>query len=372
MVLAAGLRAYHLHSLPLEQDELYTVHDAASLGAHAAGQGIVARPLYYLLQYVLLHILPVTPLALRLLPALFGLYGVYLTWVLGRRVFGDVAGLGAAWFVALAAWHVYVSQFARYYSLLYVLAALVLIWLPRAMDSGRRRDYLIASGILLVGSLTHPTFLFPVIGVVLALHLAGPDGAIRWQWPRRAAWLWLWGPYLLLLLGYLVVVRLTGHQGGLKNDAGRGLAVTTRVLLGMVQWLGAALAAASAAAMVSLVWSGRDRRWGLMALSGCITTVVLVFGLGRSNAVYPAYGTAMLPLVFVSLGGLFQRVEERLGPDAKRWLPALLIGFTAAILPETVSNMIDGTRYDYRPAYAYLARMGGHDLVIGEPVVIQR
>src|SRR5690606_26961846 len=71
----------------------------------------------------------------------------------------------------------------------------------RAYETDRRRDYLAALAVLLAGTATHPTFVFPVIGVVLALTLVGPLGQVGWTWPSRRAWAALWGPFLAVRHG---------------------------------------------------------------------------------------------------------------------------------------------------------------------------
>src|SRR5205814_520161 len=92
VALALLLRLRGLITFPLEQDELYTVQEATQLFRTTLKPGISGRPLYYLLEHVLLAAGPATPLLMRLPPLLFGLAGVWATWRLGARLFGVTAG----------------------------------------------------------------------------------------------------------------------------------------------------------------------------------------------------------------------------------------------------------------------------------------
>src|SRR5690606_19683228 len=196
LAAAAGLRVHGLGSYPFEEDELYTVVEATHLFESPLQPGIEARPLYYLLQHVLFEWVPPTHVGMRLLPLLFGILGIYVTWKLGAELFGRLGAIAAALWAALAPWHLHVSGMARYGSLLYLLSALFLLFLIRAWDTDRPRDYLAALVVLVLGTATHPTFLFPVAGVALAAVLVGPSGRLGWAWPSRAAWSALWLPFV--------------------------------------------------------------------------------------------------------------------------------------------------------------------------------
>jgi len=228
VALALLLRLRGLITFPLEQDELYTVQEATQLFRTTLKPGISGRPLYYLLEHVLLAAGPATPLLLRLPPLLFGLAGVWATWRLGARLFGVTAGWVAGLLVAISPWHLYMSGFARYWSLVYLLVTLLFLCLAVAASTDRSRDYAGAAATGILGSLTHPTFLFAGLGAALGAQLVMPDGTFGWRWPSRRAWRWLWGPWAAVLVAGYAVLRLTGQVGALRNFQGRGLLATLR------------------------------------------------------------------------------------------------------------------------------------------------
>lgn len=368
LALAAALRLPGLWRFPLEQDELYTVWESRLLWEVPLEPGIDARPLYFLLQHALSWVLPDSPVALRAAPFVFGMAGVWLAWRVGTRVVGPAAGVLAALLVAVSPWHLHASGMARYWSLLFVLSALFLFSLARAWDGDRPRDLAAALAALLAGMLTHPTFLFPAAGAALGASLVARDGRVRWCWPSRRAWTWLWLPFLAAAALFAAGLTLTGREEAVRNWGGRGWLAGVRLVPAMVEWLTPAVVVAGIAGALLLA-AERDaarRRWGMMTLAGCGATILLLMAASTRTDVYADYGVAMLPLLFVSAGALAQRVRGR---GATAVLAALL---GAAVLPGAASHLSDGTRFDYRPAFRHVAREAPGRLVVTWPLILQR
>ncbi len=375
LVVAVALRLYHLGQWPLEQDELYTLRDATDLGASSTGPGIAARPVYYLMQHLLLGVFPATPLALRIPAVLFGVAGVWLTWIVAGRLGGVTAAAVAAVLVAISPWHLYASQFARYWTLVYLLALVAYWLLPLALASDRPSRLAMAAGLLALGILTHPTFLFPLPGVVVALGLTRESGEWQWRWPSVNAWRWLWGPLVLFGGAGILALRVTGHSHALNNWSGRGIGTSLRLVPGMVQWVAPAVAIAAVLSALWLALRSTDRRrasWGHMTMLGGVSGVVALLAASARTDVYADYGMALLPLLYVAVGLGVASVASRVGRDraAVAWGLSLLL--VAASLPGTVSHVIDGTRFDYRPAYRYAARKAPGRLVVGWPVIVHQ
>lgn len=374
LVAAAALRLIHLDSLPFEQDELYTIRDARDLGATAgAAPGIAGRPLYYLLQHVLLDVLPATPFLLRLPALLFGLAGIWVLYELVRRRFGTGAGLAAAALVALSPWHLYMSQFARYWSLVFLWSAATYLLLPRALERDRVGPYVAVLAVLIGGLLTHPTFAFPLIGFVAALHLVDSRGAFRLRLPSRTAWTALWAPLLVFAAVAYLVLKLTGEEGSLQNWGGRGSGATLRLVPAMIQWADPVFVTV---AVLGMVWlaarGGADRQWGVAALAAVGGAVVLLLLASFRTDVYADYGTSMLPLLFAGAAGLLHRLQERAGLARGGVLIGGTLVLLVAMVPGSVSHLIDGTRFHYPPAFEHVAASDPEALVVGGPAILAR
>ena len=372
LVVALVLRMWGLTTFPLDQDELYTAAEARDLWHVALLPGIHARPAYFLLQHAILWLAPPTPLALRIAPLLFGVAGVWAVWMLARRVFGPAAALPAAVLVALSPWHLYESGFARYWSLLFLLGALFPLALWEAYGRARPRDFALALAVLAVGTATHPSFLFPAAGAALGVSLVRAGGGFGWRWPSWRAWTRLWLPYLALLAAGWTALKLTGHGGAVQNWSGRGLAATLRLAPAIVEWLSPAVCAAAvlgAAAALASADAGR-RRWGAMAACGGVVTLAALVLAATRTDVYADYAVAMLPLAFVSAGGLVGMMVEGMAARRAAAAAATTAVICAAVLPATASHLAGGTRFDYRPAFAYLRRHAAGAPVMAWPAVV--
>jgi hypothetical protein len=375
MVVAILLRVYEVFRFPFEQDELYTIDEATNLFHTRLLPGIQARPFFFLLEHPFLALTDPTAPYLRLLPLIFGVAGVWVTWRLARDLAGPVAGFFALVLVTISPWHLYASGFARYYSLLFLLAGLVYWLLPGACDTDRPRRYVAVLIPLFLGTWTHPSFVFPIIGVALAISIFRSDGGRGgFQWPSRNAWTWLWGPFLALSAITAVAMELLHHSTNVANGGDRGLLATLRLVPAMVDWMTVLVAIASVAGVVLLVRSGgRYRQFGWMAVFGCVFTLIALFGLSFRTAIYADYGIAALPLVLVAaafpVGWLAEHLPVNLAASGANAFASILV---VGILPSTVSHLSDGTRFDYRPALKQIEATDAGIEVLAWPIAIQR
>ena len=177
--LAFALRFWRLGDWNLEATEIFTLRD--SIGQPRLSN---PRPLMYLLNhYVVQPFTPLNELGLRLLPALFGVLAVPAIYLVGRRLIGTRAALFSALLVAVSGILIYYSQYARYWSLVFLLCAIY----PYAIYVGvleRDRRSLalgLVGGVLAV--LAHPVAILPVggLGAWMALtYLRGDQAAQLW------------------------------------------------------------------------------------------------------------------------------------------------------------------------------------------------
>lgn len=374
LVLGLGLRLDGLATNSFEQDELYTLEESRDLFETRLKPGIEARPLYYLIQHRLLEVLPDTEAGLRALPFAFGVAGLLAIWGLTSSVFGPTAAVLVLGLTVISPWQLYASGMARYWSLVFLLSTIATWLVLLGVDTGRRR-YLAGGALaILLGVLTHPTFLFPMLGAALALRLLPVEpGSPRLLPPRREL-LWLWAPVIVGIAAITIGLRVTGNAGALQNWAGRGLPASLRLLPGMVEWMTPTMfAAGGLGALACAFWGpGKLRRWGAVAFGAMLAGSGLLFVASFRTAVYPDYGISMLPFFLVSAGGGLAVVAER---SRKRATLVALGGglvLAAGILPSTVSHLIGGSRFDPRPAFRVIERVDPGRMTLTWPIVLQR
>ena len=128
VAVSAGLRFWELGRQGLWFDELFSAN-AVAFGPRIAIQ-ITAQdtnpPLYYVLQSLLVPVLGRSEWAMRVLPAISGVFATLAMYFAGRTLFDRRTGAWAAAMFAVSTIALQYAQEARMYSLLMLFGALVL------------------------------------------------------------------------------------------------------------------------------------------------------------------------------------------------------------------------------------------------------
>lgn len=177
MIVVPGviLRVWDITTSPLWYDEAFSrlVANLPDLGQVVlATAGDVHPPLYYSLLWFVVHIFGGSVLAVRLFSVVFGLAGLYLTWLIA----GQVGLSHSAKTITLALMtffpvEIYYSQETRMYTLLQFLVLAQVLYLLR-------RDWLKFACVTLLALYTHNYALYytAILGLVgLALELRRSD-----------------------------------------------------------------------------------------------------------------------------------------------------------------------------------------------------
>lgn len=189
---AALLRFARLGTWSMWSDEIATLRDAHNLSA------VKTYPIGYALIGWFVGIFGDSELAARFIPALAGVISVPAIYLVGRRLFNERAGVIAGAMLALSSYHIFFSQFARYYTLV-LLFGLGAMWFGYlAIEHNRRRHAAMAVTLLVLAVLTHWSALLLVPALALCALLRLRDG---FSW-HKSGWTLaiLFGPMLLGLL----------------------------------------------------------------------------------------------------------------------------------------------------------------------------
>jgi hypothetical protein len=379
VALGLVLRFWHLGTWGLEGDEIFTLRD--SLAPRLTNP----RPLLYLLNYLLVRpTVGLNELGLRLLPALFGVLAIPTVYFIGRRLVGSRAALFAALLVALSPIHIYQSQYARYWSLTFLLSAAY----PFAIYYGLRDHsarWLVSGAVLAVlAVLAHPVAILPAGGVIV-YYLQGvrrDDLARIWSKP-----LLRWIGVALLVVGLILLVRSfsmlqnwihshdvkSGPRERLLDRVPDGLR-QLRNLLNYVDNLTLPVTL-SAVLGFSALAAGRNRASALLLFWVALAPVAIITLISFRTPISTNYFLPAAPAVFLAAGAFLARLAEVDVGIRPRWLlPALVtIIVVAGGLPTVISQYRDGRRYDFRGAAQWLKpRMTPGDLVYSEQYPVMR
>lgn len=129
VLVGAALRLYRLGAQSLWGDEALSALIAASNLAQVLDNAFasVHPPGYYFLLHLWRFAAGGTDMALRYPSAFLGVLGIVLTYQLGCNIRSKRLGLWAAGITALAPFHVFYSQEARMYTLLYCITCVLML-----------------------------------------------------------------------------------------------------------------------------------------------------------------------------------------------------------------------------------------------------
>lgn len=211
--LALVLRVHEAMRVPLWYDELYSwgASQRAFLDMLAIARADVHPPLHFVLTWCWRGFGD-SDLAIRSLSILFGLGGIAAAYAMTLAMFGRTAALIATLLLALHPWHVYISQEARSYPLLWLALTLSSLGAWRWCDRGRGSDAALLALASAVALWTHY-----LAGPVLVVQFAWGAAALMRDRRRLAQWLGLHLAVALLFAPQLPTLWAQFHRVGIEH-----------------------------------------------------------------------------------------------------------------------------------------------------------
>ena len=274
-------------------------------------------PLYYFIMHFWMLAFGRGELAVQLFSALCGLGAIAVVYALGRRLYGQASGLGAAFFAVLLPMHIQLSRTARMYSLVSLAASLVVYLAYVAVSRGGAARYagLALASVALVYSHNWGVLMVGAVNVWWAtLLLIHPPARRSWRaWIASQAAVGLaylpWLPVLGAQRSALVVAATWTETGSRIGNLFRLLNELTSLALPHGRsfvWVGLVLLG-----LVSVRISRKEVALHFplepaTLLLACTFAVPLVLGLlitPKSVGIIPSYVTIVVyPALCVILG----------------------------------------------------------------------
>jgi hypothetical protein len=136
LLVAAILRFYHIDYQSVWLDEIHTINEAnPNKSFSEVYQALLVSephpPLYFFIVHILFQIFGYTTIVIRVLAAIIGIAGVFSIYFLGKEIFNKKVGLYATVLLAVNYFHLYYSQDARMYPLLFLMTTVSFLYLVK-------------------------------------------------------------------------------------------------------------------------------------------------------------------------------------------------------------------------------------------------
>ncbi len=158
LILVAGflLRIYKLSSQSIWLDEAYSIYHSRQNFMHVIGFKDLSPPLYYVLLHFWIKLTGTSEFSVRLLSVFFGTASVFIIYLLGSHIFNKKVGIYSALLVSFSPLHIYFSQEARTYSLLFALTLLSMYFYSKLIKVTSKwiiAGYLVSTAFLIYSHL---------------------------------------------------------------------------------------------------------------------------------------------------------------------------------------------------------------------------
>jgi mannosyltransferase len=173
-LLAAALRFYKLGEWSYFIDEMRTWDDALRAPSQSLWSffSLNHHHAYSLITNLIFDTFGVSTFSLRVFPCMLGVLSIPLLYFTINRLFDRYTALIAVALIAISPWHIYMSQMARWYTLLLLVMFFALISFYIFIDRNELKYLLVYALLSFFAFTLHLTaFLIPMIAVVYLLLL---------------------------------------------------------------------------------------------------------------------------------------------------------------------------------------------------------
>ncbi len=148
LLIGSFLRLFHLDFQSVWLDEIHTLNEAnPKLSFNEVHDALLIAephpPLYFFIMNVVFKIFGYSTFVARMVSALIGIAGLYAIYLLGKELFSRKVGIYAMILLSINYFHIYYSQDARMYGLLFLTTTLSFYYLTRLIKTPTLKNTLI-------------------------------------------------------------------------------------------------------------------------------------------------------------------------------------------------------------------------------------
>ena len=363
LILAGALRLLRLGAWSFWADEIFTLRDAQNLS------NVKGYPVGYALIGQVVKLFGTSEFAARLLPAVVGAVSVPVIYLIGKRLFSQRAALLAALLLALLSFHIYYSQYARYYTPLVLLATLGM-W--AAFEGIERNDKRwLVGAVLLTGLAFWTHWTAGLMAPALLLYLVwSAKGAEKPAGLGAANVAILLGPFVVG--GLVLATRMGRFLAGWRGDAPFSFLRLLLIFAKVVDRMEPTVLICAAVA-VWLLMIERDRRvkWLLPFAALPILVVVGFVGFSQGGS---RFAIVSLPAVVLLAGEGMDRLIRYASSGYRTfaWALVALVVISLAMKDVRYFTTERGQRPQWREAIAWaMAQEPDADFIVTTPEIFE-
>ena len=168
LIVGAFLRLFHLDFQSVWLDEIHTLNESnPKFSFKEVHESLMISephpPLYFFIMNIFFKIFGYTTFVARLFSALTGVAGIYAIYILGKELFSKKVGIYAMILLSVNYFHIYYSQDARMYVLLFLTTTLSFYFLTRLLKNPTIKSAILFSLVSTLMIYSHFFALFTLI-----------------------------------------------------------------------------------------------------------------------------------------------------------------------------------------------------------------
>ena len=280
IILAGGiiLRFFKLGSQSVWIDEYITANFAAGPNILHVFFDVLANnphpPLFFILEHLACSVFGISEFSIRLLPALFGIFNIFLIYKLTRSFFPEKVSLIAAFLFAFNPYQVYYSQEARMYSMFLTTSLFIIYYFLMSIkyNTFLSKPFIVWS---VAGLYTHNYTVLLLLVLNLLVFVKYKEDIRINLWTRAQVYILVfWAPLMLFF-----VKGITGGGYSHKVNILQAPVYTFKNFLfgitsGLNIWTGAALVAAL---FFIIIGAATKRKASEKKIIDIFTAIILIF-----------------------------------------------------------------------------------------------